>query len=290
MKKYFMSLLLAAICPAIYVPIDTIAQEHFILDLWQEDEAPGDNGFTEVSSPGVFEMVSNAELWVFLPEPSIATGQAVLICPGGGYWGLAFEHEGIKPAKWLNEQGIAGIVLKYRMPNGNPAIPESDVFQAVKLVKGKARDWNIDPLKLGIMGSSAGGHLASLASTHFRSPEERPAFSILVYPVISMGRTGHRGSMENLLGKNPDNRAVETYSNELHVSPQAPPAFIVFSDDDPVVDPRNGTLYYDALKVNGVPAELHIYPTGGHGWGMSDTFEYIDEYKTSLSRWLSKQR
>ena len=222
--------------------------------------------------------------------PENPCGAAIIICPGGGYQYKTMDYEGRNFAPFFCQNGITVFVLSYTLPYGNCEAPLASIEEAMRGISSHAAAWGIDPQRIGVMGSSAGGHLASLASTHFRSPEERPAFSILVYPVISMGRTGHRGSMENLLGKNPDNRAVETYSNELHVSPQAPPAFIVFSDDDPVVDPRNGTLYYDALKVNGVPAELHIYPTGGHGWGMSDTFEYIDEYKTSLSRWLSKQR
>lgn len=285
MKKIGLFLLAAGLCMQVF------AQRHFIVDLWPEG-APGDNGFTEVeSSPGVFEMVSKAELWVYLPDAALANGQAVVICPGGGYWGLAFDHEGVNPARWMNERGIAGIVLKYRMPNGNPAIPEADVQRAFEYVREKAAEWHIDSDCVGIMGSSAGGHLASTASTHFTSDRNRPDFSILIYPVISLKEgIGHRGSRDNLIGKEAGYDRVELYSNELHVTPQTPPAFIAFSDDDPLVDPRNGTCYYDALKVNGVAGELHIYPSGGHGWGWFDHFRYAGEYRTSLERWLGEQR
>lgn len=285
MKKLGLFLLAAGLC------MQVSAQRHFIVDLWP-DGAPGNNGFAEVeSSPGVFEMVSKAELWVYLPDAAQANGQAVVICPGGGYWGLAFDHEGVNPARWMNERGIAGIVLKYRMPNGNPDIPESDVWRALEYVREKAAEWHIDTRRVGIMGSSAGGHLASTASTHFTSERDRPDFSILVYPVISLKEgIGHKGSRDNLIGKEAGYDQVERYSNELHVTPRTPPAFIVFSDDDPLVDPRNGTLYFDALKANGVAGELHIYPSGGHGWGWFDHFRYAGEYRTSLERWLGERR
>lgn len=284
MKKLLIILLISASFSPLF------SQEHFIMQLWPAG-APESNGYTENKpEEGVFTMVTNAELWVYLPEKAKANGQAVVLCPGGGYWGLAFNHEGVNAAKWLNKQGVAGIVLKYRMPNGNPEIPSKDVRRAIEITRENSEKWNISTDKVGVMGSSAGGHLASTAATHYTSTENRPDFAILIYPVITMRENlTHIGSRENLLGKNATEAIVAKYSNDEQVTENTPPAFIVFSNDDNVVDPRNGTLFYNALKAKNVPAEIHIYPSGGHGWGWSDGFKYVSEYRTSLGRWLSEQ-
>lgn len=231
----------------------------------------------------------DADYFVYLPEKSRATRQAVIVTPGGGYGGVAHNHEGFQVAKWLNEQGIAAIVLRYRMPNGHDEIPLNDIHETFLLVRKNAAKWNIDPEKIGIMGFSAGGHLSATASVYF-DKETRPAFAILIYPVITFDEQyTHSGSCNNLIGKEHNPALVKKYSAELQIKDNTPSTFIAFSDDDKVVLPKNATLYYDALKVKNIPAELHIYPTGGHGWGWNEDFAYKDEFRTSLSRWLRMQ-
>ena len=234
--------------------------------------------------------VQNPMLYVYLPEKSKAAGRAVVICPGGGYARLAIEKEGHAVARWMNGQGIAAVVLKYRMPNGHHEIPLKDAQTALETVRTKAAEWGIDPGKVGIMGFSAGGHLAATASTHFTSEKNRPDFSVLIYPVITMDETfTHRGSREHLIGKGYKADLVQRYSNEKQVTAQTPVTFLALSDDDKAVPPANGVGYYLALRACGVPGELHVYPTGGHGWGGFDTrFKYEKEFQTSLARWLKE--
>ena len=192
--------------------------------------------------------IEQPSLRVFLPAPELATGRAVVACPGGGYSHLAFEHEGCDWAPYFNKQGIALIVLKYRMPNGDRTLPISDAEAAMKLVRDSADVWNLNPNDIGIMGSSAGGHLASTIATHAK-PELRPNFQILFYPVITMDKSyTHRGSHDNLLGKDASAELELEYSNEKQVTKDTPRAFIVYSDDDKVVSPANGVNYY--LELN----------------------------------------
>lgn len=162
--------------------------------------------------------------------------------------------------------------------------------QAIELVRANAAGWGVDPARVGVIGFSAGGHLASTAATHFTCDANRPDFAILVYPVITMDeRFTHAGSRRNLLGGAPAEGLVAAFSNELCVTSGTPPTFIAFSDDDDGVPPVNGTLFYNALKAASVPGEIHIYPTGGHGWGWNETFKYRDEFRNSLARWLSER-
>ena len=223
---------------------------------------------------------------VFLPAPELATGRAVVACPGGGYSGLAVNHEGYDWAPYFNKQGIALIVLKYRMPKGDRTLPISDAEAAMKMVRDSADVWNLNPNDIGIMGSSAGGHLASTIATH--APEAlRPNFQILFYPVITMDKSfTHMGSHDNLLGKDASADLEKEFSNEKQVTKETPRAFIVYSDDDKVVPPANGVNYYLALNKKGVPSVLHIYPTGGHGWGIREDFLYKSEMQNELTSWL----
>lgn len=261
-------------------------QQQFNLKLWPNG-VPEENGLTESEGGGNYFNVTDPELHVYLPEKDKATGQAVVICPGGSYMGLAFQHEGVQVAQWFNQQGIAAIILKYRMPNGHYEIPRKDVQKAIETVKENASKWGYDRARVGVIGFSAGGHLASTAATHFTSERNRPAFAILVYPVISMHEEyTHQQSRESLIGKAYNPALIAEFSNEERVTKDTPPTFIAFSDDDSGVDPRNGTLFYNALQAHGVPGEIHIYPTGEHGWGWLETFKYKDELRTSLARWL----
>ena len=246
---------------------------------------------TEKIEDGRVSNVQDPVIDVFLPDKSSTTNQAVIICPGGGYRMLAYDKEGIKVAKTLNEHGIAGIVLKYRLPNSNSLIephkaPLMDAQQAMRIVRSRAAEWNIDPHKVGIMGFSAGGHLASTFGTHF-SADTRPDFMVLIYPVISMkAEVTHPGSRKNLLGENPDNELVEYYSNELQVTKETPPTFIVHSANDKVVPVKNSLLFYEALVNNNVSVEMHLYPEGGHGYGLATGRGVLSTWSDRLIEWL----
>ena len=227
--------------------------------------------------------ISDARMYAYFAPQDKSNGAAVVICPGGGYAGLAATKEGSEYAQWFNERGVSAFVLYYRMPNGHSDVPLSDAHQAIRLMRQHASEWGIR--QIGIMGSSAGGHLASTAATHF-DEETRPDFQILFYPVITMYESTHAGSRENLLGKQPDPALMEEYSNERQVTPQTPPAFIMHSSDDRAVPIANSLKYTEALVGNGVPVSLHVYPIGGHGWGYRDNFIYKRQWTGELGKWL----
>lgn len=253
------------------------------------------NGTTMKLWPNTPEVVSTdendqAEITVYLPDVKKATGRAVVCCPGGGYSHLAMDHEGHQWAPFFNTQGIALVVLKYRMPHGNRLVPISDAEEAVKTVRRHASDWHINPEDIGIMGFSAGGHLASTIATHSKG-DAAPNFQILFYPVITMdpGFT-HKGSHDNFLGviesKKEEKKLEMEFSNDLQVNRTTPRAFLALSDDDKVVPACNGFNYYQQLYKHDVPASIHIYPTGGHGWGYRETFEYHYQMVLELKAWL----
>ena len=205
-------------------------------------------------------------------------------------------------AKWLAERGVSGIVLKYRMPNGNHEVPSSDARQALRIVRANAKEWGINPAKIGIAGSSAGGHLASTVGTRFDAGNKnsadkleqvscRPDFMLLLYPVISFNEAfGHMGSRKNLIGQVNDYALVEKYSNELHVTPETPPTFLVLADNDKGVVPRNSIEFYTALKNNNVPVEMHIFAEGGHGFGMRKNNIPADNWPDLFYNWLKAMK
>jgi acetyl esterase/lipase len=246
-----------------------------------------------------YGLVSRPKLVVYLPPAGKATGAAVVVCPGGGYLHLAFTHEGTDVAKMLNEMGIAAFVLKYRLPNDETMIdktigPLQDAQRAIQLVRQRAGEWGVDASRVGIMGFSAGGHLASTAGTHFNTavidnPSNislRPDFMILLYPVISFADSiAHRGSRDNLIGLHPDAALVRKFSNELQVTAQTPPVFLVHAGDDDVVPVANALHFYQALVANKVPVEAHFYPKGGHGFGMNNSTT-TDRWTDRLKNWL----
>lgn len=233
--------------------------------------------------PTRYEKVTDPTLTIYLPPREKATGTAVVICPGGGYGALAFGHEGHDIAKWLNDNGIAGIILKYRLPSDlimkdKATGPLSDAQEAMRIVRRNAVSWGINPAKTGIIGFSAGGHLASTLSTHYDekvydvsdNTSARPDFSLLIYPVVSFDTTiYHAGSRRNLIGPKPSEDQVRRFSNELQVNEKTPPAFLVHSADDKAVPPKNSIVYFEALVRNKVQAEMHIFESGGHGYGLS---------------------
>ena len=228
-----------------------------------------------------------AKVWIYLPEARVNTGRAVVICPGGAYHHLALQHEGHEWASFFANQGIAAVVLKYRMPHGNPEIPIADAEAAIRLVRHNAQSWHVNTDQVGIMGFSAGGHLAATVATQAKK-EAAPNFQILFYPVITMmhGFT-HEGSHNNLLGKGAKKRVEKDYSADQQVTRMTPRAWIALCDDDDVVLPANGVNYYTELYRHDVRASLHVYPDGGHGWGSNLSFKYHLEMIMDLKAWLN---
>jgi acetyl esterase/lipase len=226
---------------------------------------------------GQFGQFQEADAWITLHRPAKPNGAAIVICPGGGYGGLVTGAEGHGIAAWLNRHGVTGVVLEYRLPAGRTYVPLLDAQRAIRTVRASAQDWGIDPAKIGIMGFSAGGHLASTAGTHFDDGGDaraatavelascRPDFIVLVYPVISMGDTAHAGSRNNLLGKEPSAKLIEQFSNEKQVTPRTPPTFLAHAVDDKPVPIEHSRMFYAALQAQKVPSQFLELPSGGHG-------------------------
>lgn len=245
------------------------------------------------------QKVTTPTLSVFFPSKEKANGSSVVICPGGGYARLAFDHEGISIAKWFVNLGFTAFILKYRLPNDtimqNKSIgPLQDAQEAIRYVRRNSAEFNISLDKIGIIGFSAGGHLASTASTHFLekvyesdTTSARPDFSILIYPVISMKKEiTHSGSRKNLLGENPGEEIVVRFSNEEQVSRLTPPTFIVHSQNDQTVPVENSVNYFLALRKNKIKSELHIFEKGGHGYGMGKENGTETHWTEMCKRWL----
>jgi acetyl esterase/lipase len=257
-------------------------------------------------APGALGTNSNdiPTITAYFPPPELATGAAMIICPGGGYGGLA-PYEGKDYALWLNEQGIAGFVLKYRLGSHGYRHPRmlEDAARAMRLVRFHAAEWKVDTGRIGIMGSSAGGHLASTLLTHYDTGQPtatdpidrlscRPDIGILCYPVITMSEGTHKGSFENLLGKNPSPDVVREVSNELHVTKDTPRCFIFATSDDPVVPVENSLMFAEALRRAGVPFDLHIYQHGRHGIGLGakvDDPSHMHPWTHDCRFWLKEQ-
>jgi len=301
MKK-LLSLLVICFC---LLPL--MAQNQ-IIPLWEGDPP----NYTETGEVTIFDTsdivrvrnVQKPDIAVFLPSKKNSTGKAVVICPGGGYGILAYDWEGSDIAHWLNSNGIAAFVLKYRLPGSKSNIephlsPLMDAQRAMRLVRAHAEKWNIDPSKIGIMGFSAGGHLASTLSTHFdagnpnsQDPVEqqscRPDFSVLVYPVISFTEEfQHSGSRINLLGEEAEESLVKHFSNELQVTGDTPPAILIHSNDDKAVPVENSIAYYQALRSMGVNSELHIYPYGGHGYSLAIGMGHLSTWPDRVIDWIN---
>jgi len=244
--------------------------------------------------------VSQPTLGIFLPEKSKANGTAVIICPGGGYGVLLTKREGSDVARAFTKLGIAAFVLKYRLPSDETMVdrsigPLQDALEAIRLVRKNAASWGVDPQKIGIMGFSAGGHLAATAGTHYDflkplasdSPSARPDFLLLINPVISFRDSfGHLGSRDNLLGKNAPIALVNNFSNELHVTAETPPTFLIHSGNDVVVPVENSIAFYQELRRNKVPAALHIYSKGEHGFL---TYPSYEEWFGRCVEWLKAE-
>jgi acetyl esterase/lipase len=270
--------------------LQTLVAQRPVIELWPSG-APGAKGKSDNDKPTIT---------AYLPPADKATGAAVVVCPGGGYGFLAMGHEGKDVAEWLNSLGVAAFVLKYRhAAHGyqHPA-PLDDAQRALRTVRARAGEWGVDSKRVGILGFSAGGHLASTAGTHFDAGKSdaadpidrqscRPDFMVLVYPVVSFTTAyTHQGSKNNLLGKNPDQKLVDHLSNENQVTSQTPPTFLMHTNEDSGVPPENSVLFYLALRRAGVPAEMHIYEKGQHGLGLAPQTPAVSSWPERCADWM----
>ena len=279
----FFILLMVPVCTSLF------AAESFELPLWPDGAPLGEHAKAE--SPN---------MTIYLPENP--NGAAVVIYPGGGYWALAMDHEGHQVAEWLNSFGVAGIIVSYRRgPGAEHPVPLLDAQHAIRTVRHKATEWGIDPQRIGVLGFSAGGHLASSTGVHFdkgdpeskdpiQSQSCRPDFMILVYPVITMTEDyGHAGSKRNLLNENPDSVLARKMSSELQVTAETPPTFLILTNEDKAVPAENSVYFYLALRKAGVPAEMHIFEKGAHGFGLAPLDHILSDWMELCHQWMGQR-
>ena len=235
--------------------------------------------------------IASPRMYFYPASKSISKGVSVIICPGGGYWGVSSKKEGSDIAQWFNSLGVSAFVLYYRMPNGHYQVPLSDAQQALKLVRKGAKTWGLDKNKVGIMGFSAGGHLASTLGTHFKNSAQRPDFMILGYPVVTMKDDfAHKGSRNKLFGDTVPAKLITLFSNELRVTKKTPPTFIVHAKNDKAVPIENSRQLYKALKEKNISAELLELEVGGHGFGMLKYGNEVDAWPDILKAWLKTNK
>ena len=252
--------------------------------IWDNNKAPHSNEVSEERSyikPTILTNTSEARLYYYKADESKSTGQAVVICPGGAYWKLSIAQEGYLMGQWFAENGVAAFVLEYRIPNGHREVPFEDAVEAIRIVRKRAKRFNIDPTKVGLMGSSAGGHLAASVAT-MATEKEKPNFSILFYPVIA----SHTTSFSKLLGKGASPAEHDAYKLHNRVNATTPPAILFHCADDKSVPSTDSRLYHEALRQQGIKSAMYIFPKGGHGWGCSKEFKYRGEWQTLLLHWL----
>ena len=272
-------------------PVDTAHGDREFRLLWPSG-APGAVGTEAVDSP---------RITVYRAPAEKAGGAAVVICPGGGYVVVAADHEGKQVAEWLNSIGVTAFVLQYRLgPRYRNPAPLRDSQRALRMVRASAGEWGVDPARVGILGFSAGGHLASSTGTHFDAGNQdaadpidrhgsRPDFMVLVYPVITFtADVTHRGSRESLLGPDADPKLTASFSNELQVTPETPPTFLVHTSEDDGVPPENSVLFYEALHKAGVPAEMHIFTKGQHGLGLGPKGSGLSQWPALCGAWMGE--
>ena len=299
MKKIFMMIAAATMAinasaqKTITLSIQESGADQIITNFWNNEKAPHSNCETrdeEINARKHFSKTSQTDFYIYKADPAKATGQGIVVLPGGGYSKVCIAHEGFEIAKFYRDLGITAVVVKYRLPNlGHKEVPLEDAQAALKFLRTKGKKWGVDPKQVGICGSSAGGHLAAYTST-FTPDKDKPAFSVLFYPVIT-GTTWatHQNTFQYLLGKDRTKNEQEYYSLENRVTTTTPPTILLLSDDDLTVPPISSILYYEALKANGVPATMHIYPSGGHGWCGHKEFKYDKQYKDALADFLKIQ-
>ncbi|MCC5927354.1 MAG: alpha/beta hydrolase [Bacteroidetes bacterium] len=293
---------------AILFLVGNIQAQQMTMPLWPVNEIPNfiDTGEPEISdTTDIIRIrhVQTPDISVFLPSRRNSTGKAMLVIPGGGYRVLAYDAGGTEIAQWLNSKGIAAVVLKYRLPFTSNNItghlsPMLDAQRAMRLIRHHADQWGIDPHQVGVIGISAGGHLAAMLSTQFdygdaahTDPVEihssRPDFTALLYPVITTDSTfWHRGSFRALLGDNPTDALLHKYSTEKHVTSDTPPTILIHAADDTSVPVKNSIAYFQALNENGIPAEMHIYPHGGHGFSLAIGRGHLSTWPDRVIDWI----
>ena len=275
-------------CAMMRIQLTAGAQQR-IVRLWNNASAPHDNGLRggeRVEEDRLFN-TTEAVLYVYAADPARATGQAAVVCPGGGYRFLSSGGDGHAVGRWLAEHGVTAAVLKYRLPNGHSEVPRNDADEALRVMRSMAAELNIDPAKVGVSGTSAGGYLAGSVGT---LSDVKPGFMILFYPVISADPDKrHKGTFVQLLGaEDADKPLAQEFSLEKKVDAATPPTLLFHCDDDKVVPAVNSALFYQKLKEHGIKATLHIYPSGGHGWGIRDHFEYKEQWQQAMLDWLKK--
>ena len=292
---------------AFFMTLPTLKAQDTLIPLWPENKIPNRILTNEEEVHNVdgilrISQVQEPTIEVYLPSKSNATGKAMLIFPGGGYGILAYDWEGTDIAKFLNGKGIAGIVVKYRLPSSTSQtdkhnVPLIDAQRAIRLVRSRAEEWNISQDEIGVIGFSAGGHLASTLGTHFNEKvykpideidkeSARPDFMALGYPVITFDVSTHVGSKTNLIGENPKPESVIHFSNEKQVSTDTPPTFLFHATDDKAVPVENSLLFFQALKDNNVPATMHIFPKGGHGFSLARKDPHLRGWTERMFEWM----
>ncbi|CAN5699853.1 hypothetical protein BH24ACI1_BH24ACI1_10610 [soil metagenome] len=296
-------LILSVILFLVSLPLAVAAQE--FIPLWEKGKMPNSNGMElkdDIRNERIYQ-VANPGFYAFFPSRQENKGAAVLICPGGGFQHLAYIISGTQLAKWFNTLGISAFVLNYRLPN-SPDVqqweiaPLQDAQRAMRIIRANAEKWQIKPDKIGVLGTSAGGHLAANLGTSTEDATKindeldkfpfNPNFMILVSPVITMGEYAHAGSRKNLLGENPSRQLIEKYSLEKQVTATTPPAFIVHAADDKAVNPRNSLMFYNALLDKSISASLHIFPNGGHAIALRNNPGSTETWTNLCEMWLTE--
>ena len=295
MKKYLVILFAAVVTSVataqkpIVLSLEQSGADEIVENLWNNTTAPHSNGITadeSINEKCELFNTTQTDLYIYKADPAVATGQAVVVVPGGGYRKVCIEYDGFGVAQYLRSIGITAVVVKYRLPNGHREIPFEDTLEAMRFLRKEGAKWGVDAAQVGILGSSAGGYLAAHIST-VTADAEKPAFAILVYPVISgTTRSTHHGTFGNMLGLSRTDAEQEYYSLENRVSPTTPPTLLLLADDDLTVPTIRSTRYYKALKYHGVKAAMHIFPSGGHGWAGHDEYRYAEPSKEAIADWL----
>lgn len=299
MKKYLVILFAAVVTSVataqkpIVLSLEQSGADEIVENLWNNTTAPHSNGITadeSINEKCELFNTTQTDLYIYKADPAVATGQAVVVVPGGGYRKVCIEYDGFGVAQYLRSIGITAVVVKYRLPNGHREIPFEDTLEAMRFLRKEGAKWGVDPNQVGILGSSAGGYLAAHIST-VTADAEKPAFAILVYPVISgTTRSTHHGTFGNMLGLSRTDAEQEYYSLENRVSPTTPPTLLLLADDDLTVPTISSTRYYKALKYHGVKAAMHIFPSGGHGWSGHNDYLYAEPNKEAIADWLKIQQ
>ena len=294
MKKIIVSLILVAgfaISASAQKAITNVpCNADKVVKWWNNKKAPHSNEEEKDESrnkAGHFYNTSQTEFYLYIADKEKATGQAIVLCPGGGYGAVCIEREGFFLAEYFKSIGVTALVLKYRLPNyGHKEVPLEDAQAALRYLRKNAKKLGVDPTKVGIAGSSAGGHLAAYVST-FTEDAEKPAFAVLFYPVITAENCmTHQGTFDRLLGKDQAPYLRDYYSLNNRVTPTTPPTILLLSNNDRTVPPISSIRYYQALKYNGVKAAMHVYPEGGHGWVGRESFRYHKDWRHQLKRWM----